>query len=350
MTEETSYELPTMVEEHFVQSSKNPWLKLYVRERRPAGSNPGEIKKAVLLVHGTFHPGSNFDSSATRYSWLDYHARRGYAAYYLDLRGYGKSSRPPLDLSDPKQNQPFCKAEEAVEDIAEVVDFIRKRTAAQRVDLIGYSWGSVTVPLYAIENPDRVSKVILVAPLADGGEMAHTEEEPVAPDPGARIFGRGFSALGDPNNPKQINPAIGAYTRWSITDTRRHTRASMRRIDPSLWEVPEIGAASIKDLRAATGAEGDLVSSPSGAQVNLFEFYILGRRFYDPAQLKHPVLLIRGECDYANSLEGATRLFESLGTGTKMLVHVANAGHGLFAQKCAPYVFGVIGSFLEADG
>ena len=43
----------TVVNEHFVQSSADPAARLYVRERLPDDSTPGELDEAVLFVHGS---------------------------------------------------------------------------------------------------------------------------------------------------------------------------------------------------------------------------------------------------------------------------------------------------------
>jgi pimeloyl-ACP methyl ester carboxylesterase len=86
---------------------------------------------------------------------LDYIAARGYDVYLLDLRGYGKSARPKEMSEDPKTNPPIVRGDTAVKDIGTVVDFILARRNIQRLNLIGWSWGTVTMSTYSTKNPSK---------------------------------------------------------------------------------------------------------------------------------------------------------------------------------------------------
>ena len=49
----------------------------------------------MVYVHGATYPASTaFDLKLDGLSWMEYIAARGYDVYLLDLRGYGKSTRP----------------------------------------------------------------------------------------------------------------------------------------------------------------------------------------------------------------------------------------------------------------
>ena len=73
---------------------------------------------------------------------MDYIATRGYDVYLLDLRGYGKSTRPPEMDDKPEANAPIVRGVTAVKDISAVVDFILKRRGIPRLNLLGWSWGT----------------------------------------------------------------------------------------------------------------------------------------------------------------------------------------------------------------
>jgi len=62
--------------------------------------------------------------------------------YLLDVQGYGMSTRPPQMDKPPEENPAFAGAEEAVRDVDAVVEFIRKRRGIERIDLLGWSWGT----------------------------------------------------------------------------------------------------------------------------------------------------------------------------------------------------------------
>jgi pimeloyl-ACP methyl ester carboxylesterase len=76
-----------------------------------------------------------------------------YVAYYLDIRGYGRSTRPVVMNEDANKNKPIVRFTAAMEDVDDVVDFIRKRTNVEKVSLIGWSWGTVISGGYPREKP-----------------------------------------------------------------------------------------------------------------------------------------------------------------------------------------------------
>ena len=66
-----------------------------MRNKRPADMTAFRPERTVLFVHGATYPAHTaFDLKLDGMSWMDYIAARGYDVYLLDLRGYGKSTRP----------------------------------------------------------------------------------------------------------------------------------------------------------------------------------------------------------------------------------------------------------------
>ena len=115
-------------------------LKIHYHER---GEGP-----AVVFVHGS-GPGasgvSNFGPS------LEAFAKRGYRAIAPDTLGYGFSSREP----DLDYGFPFF------------VDGLRRFLDAlglEEVSLVGNSMGGAMCIRLALDTPDRVSKLVLMAP------------------------------------------------------------------------------------------------------------------------------------------------------------------------------------------
>ena len=96
---------------------------------------------------------------------MEYIASRGYDVYLLDIRGYGRSTRP-LAMSRPASaNPPFAGAEEGVRDITSAVDFIFKRRAIEKLNLLGWGGGTITAALYTTRNNARINKLVLYAPV-----------------------------------------------------------------------------------------------------------------------------------------------------------------------------------------
>ena len=95
---------------HFIASSDEAGLRLHLRAR-----NDDPQCLPVLFVHGATYASPLYDIPATGVNWLDATAEAGFAAYALDIRGYGRSH--PAFAPDP--HTPYARAEQAVRDIAD---------------------------------------------------------------------------------------------------------------------------------------------------------------------------------------------------------------------------------------
>ena len=97
---------PQLVTEEMMVKSPDPGIEIYVRNKRPANMTAFRPERTVLFVHGATYPAhAAFDLKLGGQSWMDYIAARGYDVYLLDLRGYGKSTRPK-EMAEPAENNP----------------------------------------------------------------------------------------------------------------------------------------------------------------------------------------------------------------------------------------------------
>lgn len=118
---------PKVVMEEMTVPSE-PGIEIYVRNKRPADMSAFRPERTLLFVHGATYPAhTSFDLQLDGLSWMDYIAARGYDVYLLDLRGYGRSTRPQEMDQAPDANAPIVRGVTAVTDISAVVDFILKR-------------------------------------------------------------------------------------------------------------------------------------------------------------------------------------------------------------------------------
>ncbi len=102
------------MEEMYVPA-KDPGIKIYVRNKHLASISHFSQEKTVLFVHGATYPAeTSFDLELNGLSWMDYIAQRGYDVYLMDVRGYGRSTRPPEMDAPPEQNAPIADTETAV--------------------------------------------------------------------------------------------------------------------------------------------------------------------------------------------------------------------------------------------
>ena len=163
--------------------------QLYVRERlRPATALRASslADRVVLFIHGAGTPAEvGFDVPYQDYSWMAYLAQGGFDVFAMDVTGYGRSTRPlamndPCNLAKEQQVQfvPIlfsapCAARYGRHmttiasdwnDIAAVVDYIRALRHVEKINLVAWSLGGPRAGGYAAQNPDKVQKLVLLAP------------------------------------------------------------------------------------------------------------------------------------------------------------------------------------------
>jgi pimeloyl-ACP methyl ester carboxylesterase len=163
--------------------------QLYMRERVLAGvalRGAPAPDRVVLFVHGAGTPAEvAFDAPVGDYSWMAYLAEAGFDVFAMDTTGYGRSTRPspmndPCNLAEGQQGQ-FVPALIAApcrpsypgqltniasdwNDIDAVVEYIRRVRGVQKVSLVAWSLGGPRAGGYAAEHPDKVHRLVLLAP------------------------------------------------------------------------------------------------------------------------------------------------------------------------------------------
>src|SRR5260370_25754355 len=95
---------------------------------------------------------------------MDFMARRGFDVYLVDVRGYGRSTRPP-EMDEPAdRNPPIVGTEIAVRDVSAAVDFILSRRDVPRLALIGWSWGTAIMASFTAQHASKVGRLLLSSP------------------------------------------------------------------------------------------------------------------------------------------------------------------------------------------
>ena len=83
--------------------------------------------------------------------------------YLRDVRGYGKSTRR-REMDEPAdKNPPIVSTAVAAGDVGAVVDYVRARRHIDKVNLIGWSWGTAIMATYATENAAKINRLVLYA-------------------------------------------------------------------------------------------------------------------------------------------------------------------------------------------
>ena len=154
-----------LVSEDIMVKSPDAGIEIFVRNKRPANMTAFRPERTLVYVHGATYPASTaFDLKLGGLSWMEYIAARGYDVYLLDLRGYGKSTRPKEMSEEAAKNPPLVRGDTAVKDIGTVVDFVLARRNIPRVNLLGWSWGTTLMATYTAQNNAKVERLALYAP------------------------------------------------------------------------------------------------------------------------------------------------------------------------------------------
>jgi pimeloyl-ACP methyl ester carboxylesterase len=193
-----------------VPSIAGQTTQIYVRERTKAGTplrSANLNERVVLFVHGAGTPAEvAFDVPYQDYSWMAYLARAGFDVFSMDMTGYGRSTRPaamndPCNLSDEQQKTfvpGFLAAPCAAtytrnlttiasdwNDIDAVVDYIRRLRRVEHVSLVGWSLGGPRAGGYAARHPEKVQRLVLLAPAY--GRTSREEAPAAAPAEGTAM-------------------------------------------------------------------------------------------------------------------------------------------------------------------
>jgi pimeloyl-ACP methyl ester carboxylesterase len=318
-----------LVTEDFLVPARDPGIEIFVRNKRPADMRAFDPARTVLFVHGATYPAhTTFDLPIEGASWMDHIAARGYDVYLLDLRGYGKSTRPPEMAQSPDANPPIVRTETAVKDIAAVVDFILARRAIPRLVLLGWSWGTFSTPTYAIAHPGKVARLALYAPIWIGqtGRLAQAE--------GGRM------------------PAYRTVTReqasarW-LNGVPQSEKAKL--IPPGVFDA-WVKATWATD---AEGAKQDppVIRAPNGVMADVAVTWWVGKPYYDPAKITVPVLLVTAAWDSDVPPTMARALLPLLvNAPQKRLVELPQGTHSVMMETHRFALFDAVQEFLDEGG
>ncbi|QBF33685.1 alpha/beta fold hydrolase [Thalassococcus sp. S3] len=309
---------------HLISSTDVPGLRLHIRSQNSDPQRP-----AVLFVHGATYASRLYDIPHPGASWLAATAEGGFAAYGLDVRGYGRSHAPMLGAD----NRPFGRASEVIRDISDAVDWILNRHGAAKLDLVGGSWGSITAALFAsTEGASRVRRLVLYAPIF------------AEPNDGWRQL------LSDPKLHDRFNPQFGAYRLVTEAATRARWDAEMP--CGADWREEDVFQALVRssmfDDPQAERRDPPAFRAPNGTFLDLWDAFN-GRALYQPQHITCPTLLLRGGADPTSTRSDALRLFDALGAENRNYVEIANGAHFVSAERKAKSVFYSATSFLRTS-
>jgi pimeloyl-ACP methyl ester carboxylesterase len=327
--------LPELVTESYTIPSDDAGIELYVRNKRPAGMTNFPAEKILLYVHGATYPSETaFDLPIEGVSMMELIAARGYDVYLVDVRGYGRSTRPPEMSAPPEANRPIVSTDTAVRDFGTAVDHILKRRGVSQINLMGWSWGTAISGKYTSEHNDKVHRLVLFAPL-----WIFRKDAVIAPAPEAT----GKTA-----------PQLGAYrlvskevakARW-LEGVPEDKKAGL--IPPGVFDAwIEATWATDPD---ATKHNPPMLRAPNGVIADALAYWTAGKAHYDPGKITVPTFLIHAEWDFDLPSYQAREVFAALKNAPyKRLVEIGEGTHTAMLEKNRMQFFREIIGFLDEE-
>ena len=136
-------------------------IDLHLDRMSVTGSNPD---RNILLIHGVTYSSHEFDIDYEDYSLVRFLAREGYAVWRLDIAGFGQS--------EEVEDGFLPDSDYAAEDIHAAVEKICEISGQDKIDLLGWSWGTVTTGRFVSNHPEHINRLVLYAPILSGlGEV-----------------------------------------------------------------------------------------------------------------------------------------------------------------------------------
>jgi pimeloyl-ACP methyl ester carboxylesterase len=270
-------------EEHFRVPSPQPGLSLFLRYL-PTAKTTSPPRAPVLYVHGGTFPSAL--SIAHRFdgrSWRDSLNAAGFDVWGLDFHGFGLSDPYP-EMADPAEaNPPLGRAAECSRQLEAAVRFIGKRYAGGRMSLLAHSWGTIVAGEFAGRCPELVDRLVFFGPIARRAPQGERQSLP-----GWRLI-----SLKDQWDRFTADVPAGQPPVLS----RRH--------------FDEWGEFYLDTDPKSRTRSPAAVKNPSGAFQDIYDAWA-GELAYDPARIRAPVAIIRGEWDAMCPDADARWLFDAL--------------------------------------
>jgi pimeloyl-ACP methyl ester carboxylesterase len=314
-----------LVAESYHVPARDPGIQLYVRNKRPEAMTNFTPDRILLFVHGATYPAETaFDLQVGGMSWMDYIAQRGYDVYLMDVRGYGRSTRPPEMEQPARENRPIVHTDVAVQDFGTVVEHILARRGVLKINLLAWSWGTVIAGAYTAQNNDKVERLVLYAP----------------------------TWLRQTPAPSRVEGPLGAYRTVTMEAAQQRWLAGVpaeaqKELIPSGW-FEAWWQANLEADPVGAGQNPPVVRAPNGVVEDRRRYWEADTRYYDASKIRVPVLLVHAEWDADTPAYMSQALFARLTSApAKRYVVIGEGTHTVMLERNRMHLFREVQLFLD---
>ena len=311
--------------EDFFVASDTAGIDLHLRRKRLAQVESFPAERTLLLMHGaTFSSGSLFDAPVGDASFMDQLAAAGFDVYAVDVRGYGGSTRPPETAGPVDPPTQPVRIETAIRDLGNAVDHILEHRGLDQLNLVAMSWGGSIAGAYTEKNTDKIKRLALIAPL-------WLRETAGRIDQGGSL------------------PAYREVDLYKYEESWRVAAPKDQRdalIPPGWFGVWAKNTLAI----GPRGTAPNTILAPSGAIQDIREYWAADRPFYDPAEIRVPVLLIHAEWDVDVTFETTRDFFSKLTAAPyRRWIEIGQGTHMVILEKNGWQAVNAIIAFLREE-
>jgi pimeloyl-ACP methyl ester carboxylesterase len=224
----------------------------------------------------------------------------------------------------PDRNPPVATLAEAVDDVDAAVDFIRHRRQVNRIGLIGWSWGSGVMGRYAASHGDKVERLVLYAPVwqrkTESAAARGTDVKAAYRLVNVAAVKPRWLAGVSQDKHEQLLPR-GWFETWVAANLATDPWGSKQ--SPPVMRAPNGGLATVP-------LSGEWTPP------------------YDPAAIKVPTLLVKGEWDADTPSYMAQALFPLLvNAPAKQYLEIGGGTHSIMLERNRMQLFRAVQTFLD---
>ncbi|MBV9551223.1 MAG: alpha/beta hydrolase [Alphaproteobacteria bacterium] len=292
-------------EEHFRVASPLAGRSLFLRYLPPAkrGAAAG---RTVLYVHGgTFPSAMSIAHRFDGYSWRDDLCAAGFHVWGLDFLGFGASDPYPEMDEPPEAHPPLGRAAECSVQLENAARFICRRQNVERLSLVAHSWGTIVAGEFAGRCPELVERIVLFGPIAR-------------------------------RQPQGARQRLPAWRPVSLTDQWERFVSEVPAGEPAVLSrrhFDDWGERYLDGDPTSRTRSPPAVKVPSAAFQDIFDAWA-GEFAYDPARIKVPVAIIRGEWDRMCPDDDARWLFDGMRNAPlRRDIKIARATHLMHLEE-----------------
>lgn len=319
---ETNFPKLDAREEHFRVPSHRKGLSLFLRYLPPLCKAEAR-GNVVLYVHGgTFPSGLSIAHRFDGRSWRDELAASGFHCWGLDFHGFGRLSDPYPEMGEPaEKHAPLGRAEDASRQLEQAVRFICAHHRVNRISLIAHSWGSVVSGRFAGRCPELVERLVFFGPIA------------------------WRTPLTDPQR----------LSAWRLISLKDQWDRFVADVPPgespvlSKRHFDEWGEAYLDADPESRKRSPAAVKTPSGAFQDIYDAWE-GKLAYDPALVRAPVAIIRGQWDSMSTEKDAKWLFDAMKSSPiRRIVIISRGTHLMHLEESRYALYRETEAFLVGN-